>query len=249
MLVPHKNPPDNARFEYTAAKYNQPFDLGEIADEHRLPAVHEALRRRPVGRRHAHQGRGAAAQGLRRVRRAADAPAGVGRGLRQVRALAVDRRRDDGHGLPPRRADARPLRGLARLPLAGDRRRGADDLAADQRVLPLGVQLLRDARARRRGAPDRLRQRLAGRRADVAALLLPVGDERAAEVVDLLHRHRPPRRAAWTSTRAATSRSATARTCRYEEKLAEYRRAGRRLLRGRRVQGVLRDRRWRTSTS
>jgi hypothetical protein len=31
VLVPHKNPPDNARFEYTAARYNQPFDLGEIA--------------------------------------------------------------------------------------------------------------------------------------------------------------------------------------------------------------------------
>src|SRR5918999_2720498 len=26
VLVPHKNPPDNARFAYTAAKYNQPFD-------------------------------------------------------------------------------------------------------------------------------------------------------------------------------------------------------------------------------
>jgi hypothetical protein len=32
VLVPHKNPPDNARFAYTAAKYNQPFDLDEIAD-------------------------------------------------------------------------------------------------------------------------------------------------------------------------------------------------------------------------
>ncbi len=27
VLVPHKNPPENTRFEYTAAKYNQPFDL------------------------------------------------------------------------------------------------------------------------------------------------------------------------------------------------------------------------------
>src|ERR687883_814118 len=31
VLVPHKNPPDNARFAYTAAKYNQPFDLDAIA--------------------------------------------------------------------------------------------------------------------------------------------------------------------------------------------------------------------------
>ena len=55
VLVPHKNPPDNARFAYTAAKYNQPFDLGAIAARHRLPAVHEALRRRPVDRRQPHR--------------------------------------------------------------------------------------------------------------------------------------------------------------------------------------------------
>ena len=30
-LVPYKQPPDNPRFPYTAAKYNQPFDLGEVA--------------------------------------------------------------------------------------------------------------------------------------------------------------------------------------------------------------------------
>ena len=33
VLIPHKNPPENTRFEYTAAKYNLPFDLGEIAAE------------------------------------------------------------------------------------------------------------------------------------------------------------------------------------------------------------------------
>jgi hypothetical protein len=31
-LVPYKNPVDNARYAYTAAKYNQSFDLDEIAD-------------------------------------------------------------------------------------------------------------------------------------------------------------------------------------------------------------------------
>jgi hypothetical protein len=30
-LVPYKNPVDNARYAYTAARYNQPFDLDEIA--------------------------------------------------------------------------------------------------------------------------------------------------------------------------------------------------------------------------
>ena len=33
VLVPHKDPPDNARFQYTAARYNQPFDLPAIAEK------------------------------------------------------------------------------------------------------------------------------------------------------------------------------------------------------------------------
>jgi hypothetical protein len=33
VLVPYKNPVDNARYAYTAAKYNQPFDLDAIAEE------------------------------------------------------------------------------------------------------------------------------------------------------------------------------------------------------------------------
>jgi hypothetical protein len=32
-LVPQKDPPDNARFQYTAARYNRPFDLGAVAEE------------------------------------------------------------------------------------------------------------------------------------------------------------------------------------------------------------------------
>jgi len=32
VLVPYKNPIDNARYAYTAAKYNQPFDLDAIAE-------------------------------------------------------------------------------------------------------------------------------------------------------------------------------------------------------------------------
>src|ERR1700746_2791351 len=31
VLVPYKDPPDNARFQYTAARYNRPFDLAAIA--------------------------------------------------------------------------------------------------------------------------------------------------------------------------------------------------------------------------
>ena len=32
-LVPQKDPPDNARFQYTAARYNRPFDLAAVAEE------------------------------------------------------------------------------------------------------------------------------------------------------------------------------------------------------------------------
>jgi hypothetical protein len=31
VLVPYKNPPDNARYAYTAARYNRPFDLDALA--------------------------------------------------------------------------------------------------------------------------------------------------------------------------------------------------------------------------
>ena len=75
----------------------------------------------------------------------------------------------------------------------------------------LGVQLRGDAGRGRRGLPDRLRQRLPGRRGHVAALLLPVGDLGARALVGVLRRHRPhlgrrPRH------RAATSRSPTTPT-------------------------------------
>jgi hypothetical protein len=33
VLVPYKNPVDNARYAYTAARYNRPFDLDEIAQQ------------------------------------------------------------------------------------------------------------------------------------------------------------------------------------------------------------------------
>jgi hypothetical protein len=33
ILVPYKNPIDNVRWVYTAAKYNQPFDLDQLADQ------------------------------------------------------------------------------------------------------------------------------------------------------------------------------------------------------------------------
>ena len=118
VLVPYKNPVDNARYAYTAARYNRPFDLDAMARADRLPALHEALRRRRVARRLAHQQPGRAARRLRPERRDAHAPAEGDRRLRRVRALAVDRGRDDGDAVPAGPADAPAVRGGPQLPVA-----------------------------------------------------------------------------------------------------------------------------------
>src|SRR5918997_966957 len=36
-LLPHKRPPENERFPYTAARYNRPFDLAAMVSEIRFP--------------------------------------------------------------------------------------------------------------------------------------------------------------------------------------------------------------------
>ena len=168
VLVPHKNPPDNARFAYTAAKYNQPFDLDEIAESVGYPLFMKPYDGGQwIGVSHIrdsaelHRAYDESGQRLMHLQASIE-------GYDVLRALAVDRRRDDDHALPARGADARPLRRRPRLPLARGRRRGAHDQPPHQRVLPLGVQLLRDADPRRRRLPDRLRQRLARRRASRA---------------------------------------------------------------------------------
>ena len=68
-LIPHRLPPDNPRYMPMAERYSPTFDLAEIGERvgyhlccrydgacRRLPALHEALRRRHVGRRHADHG-------------------------------------------------------------------------------------------------------------------------------------------------------------------------------------------------
>ena len=85
VLVPHKNPPENTRFEYTAAKYNQPFDLGVIAAEIGYPLFMKPYDGGQWVGVNRIKDEAELQHGLRRVRRAADAPAGVDRGLRRVR--------------------------------------------------------------------------------------------------------------------------------------------------------------------
>ena len=52
-LLPHKEPPDNPRFPYTAAKYNLPFDLEEVAGQVGYPLYMKPFDGGAVGRRDA----------------------------------------------------------------------------------------------------------------------------------------------------------------------------------------------------
>ena len=187
VLVPFKNPPDNAKWAYTAARYNQPFDLDAIAERIGYPLFMKPYDGGAWVGVTRIKNRDDAARGLRRVRPAADAPAEGGRGLR---------RRSPGRC--PSAPETMVMKFRPELPMhdryevahdfldARGRRRGRHDLPAGQRVLPVGVQLLRDAGRGHRGAPDRLRQRLPGRRDHLAALLLPVGDDGAGALDGVL---------------------------------------------------------------
>ena len=93
VLVPYKNPLDNARYAYTAERYNQPFDLDAVAEQLGYPLFMKPYDGGAwVGVSKIREQRRAARR-VRRLRRAADAPAAGGRGLRRVRPVAVDRRR------------------------------------------------------------------------------------------------------------------------------------------------------------
>ncbi len=122
VLVPYKNPVDNSRYAYTAAKYNKSFDLDAVADQIGYPLFMKPYDGGCLARGLADRQPGRVARGLRRERRDADAPAEGGRRLRRVRPVAVDRRRDDGDAVPARSADARQVRGRP-LVLVGRYRR------------------------------------------------------------------------------------------------------------------------------
>ena len=189
VLIPYKNPPENARYAFTAEKYNQPFDLDAIAESIGYPLFMKPYDGGAwVGVTHGPRRR-RTPPGLRRIRPAVDASAEGRLRVRGLRAQPVDRRRDDGDELRPRPAHARPVLGLPRLPGRGHRRGDGEHRTSRQRLLPLGVQLLRDPDPGWRRLPDRLRQRLPRHRADQPALLLPVGVEGARPVDGLLHRH------------------------------------------------------------
>ena len=118
VLVPYKNPVDNARYAFTSAKYNKEFDLDAIAERIGYPLFmkpYDGGAWVGVSKSRRHR----TARRLRRQRRDAHAPAEGHRGLRRVRALAVDRGRDHGHAIPAGKAHAPAVRGGPRLPVAG----------------------------------------------------------------------------------------------------------------------------------
>ena len=247
VLVPHKNPPDNARFAYTAAKYNQPFDLEQIAEKIGYPLfmkpydggqwVGVSHIKDPAELKRAYDTSG---QRLMHLQAAVDGFDVFARSLSIGAETMVMKFRPD---LPmhDRYAVAHDFL------VTRDGRRGAHHQPPDQRVLPLGVQLLRDARARDRGAPDRLRQRVARRGGHQPALLLPVGDEGAAAVVRVLRRDRAPR--ADRPRHAALLRDRRPRGPQLRGEARGLPQARRRVLRGRALPGLLRQPRCRTSTS
>ena len=236
-LVPHKQPPADERFAYTAQRYNQPFDLAEIAERIGYPlfmkpfdggawvGVSQVRNPEELAARYDDSGRR-----LMHLQRAVDGFDVFARSLSIGAETMVMRFEPD-----------RPLHDRYQVDHEflepDDGPRGRHDRPHGQRVLPLGVQLVRDADPRRRGPPDRLRQRVPGRLADLAALLLPVGDQGAAALVRVLLRDRAP------DARRDGSRAVVRGRRRRAGVRGEARRlprAGRRLLRGRGVRGVLR---------
>ena len=87
--------------------------------------------------------------------------------------------------------------------------------------------------------PDRLRQRLPRRRGHLAALLLPVGDDGAGEVVGVLRRHRP--QGAHPGRHRAVVRGRRRPGLDYGAKLAAYQRLADEHFDTRALPGVLRD--------
>ena len=218
--MPYKNPVDNVRWAYTSEKYNREFDLDKVAEDLGYP-----LYMKPFD--------GGAWRGVSRVNDRGDLHRAYdesGEMLMHLQATVDYEHFARALSIGPETMvmDFRPDQPMHQRyavnhgflsESAGQQ--SVADLPDRQRVLPLGVQLLRDARRRRRRLPDRLRQRLPGRLGDLAALLLPVGDHRAGALVDLLRGHRPQGRRRPPDPRA-TSRSPTTTSLTYDDKLAAY---------------------------
>ena len=86
-LIPPKAYKHSADLQPTLERYARYFDLGEIGRQMRLSGVHEAVRRRRLGRRQQDRQRAGVVARLRAQRHACHEPAGGRRALRLFRAL------------------------------------------------------------------------------------------------------------------------------------------------------------------
>ena len=238
ILVPYKNPLDNHRWAYTAATYNKPFDLDVLAAELGYP-----LYMKPFD-----------GGGWRGVSAGSTTPTTCtrpyddsGEMLMHLQATVEYDHFARALSIGPETMvmDFRPEQPMHnRYAVTHDflsavgRQAGRRRLADRQRLLPLGVQLRGDAGRGRRGLPDRLRQRLPGRRGHLAALLLPLGDHRPGEVVDVLPGHRAAARTS-TSTIDAVLRDRRLRP-HLRREARRLPRAGRRALRDRALPRLVR---------
>ena len=148
-LVPHKQPPWNERFPTTAARYNRSFDLADVGDYVGYPlylkpfdggqwrGVSRARNQEELRRRYDESG-----EQLMHVQSAVEDFEVFARSL----SIGAETQGDVVRARP---ADVRPLPGEARLLDGRAGLRGRDDLQGRERVLPLGVQLVRVDRSRR----------------------------------------------------------------------------------------------------
>ena len=246
VLVPYKNPVDNARYAYTAARYNQPFDLDAIAQKIGYP-----LFMKPYD--------GGAWRGVSRINNAAELHAAYDDSGEMLMHLqkAVDYdvfARSLSIGAETMVMQFQPDQPM-HLRYAVDH----DFLSPDAGLEVVTIGKLVNAFFRwefnscetlvkgDRRLPHRLRQRLPGRRPDQPALLLPLGDEGPGQVDRLRAGHGPPDQARHGDRPVLRDRGRARHVVRGEA--GRVPQAGRRLLRDRALPGLLRHQPGPASTS
>ena len=192
VLVPYKNPVDNTRWAYTAAKYNQSFDLDTIAADLGYP-----LYMKPFD--------GGGWRGVSRINNQDDLHKAYdesGEMLMHLQATVDYDKFARALSIGPETMvmDFRPDEPMHNRyavshgflsPKAGS------ECAAISKIINAffgwefnSAEMLVTGR---RGLPHRLRQRLSRRGGHLAALLLPLGHHRPGALVGLLPGHRPAR--------------------------------------------------------
>jgi hypothetical protein len=202
-LIPHRVPPDNPRFVPMAERYNPPFDLGAIGEHIGYPLFMKPFDgstwtavTRIASSVELQQSYEESGERLMHLQAAVEDYDFFTRSLSigpQTRVMHYDVTQEHHYRYTPDHDFLSPaleheVTTISRLVNA---------------LLSLGLQLLRSDRQGRRGIPDRLRQCIAGSRADEPQLPLPMGNQVAQPSPD----------AQWRSirARATTSTWATGR--------------------------------------